>query len=100
MRPAPEPTNGSAVSQRLLQLVDQRGRGTDDRTNQLAFFRKCEVEGNLCRGKSELGSNQICFSAAFLLKQNIYKTIITTTDLICGYVYIHSLLRSGNTMTS
>lgn len=44
-----EPTNRSAVSQRLLQLVDERRRGADDRTNQLALFRKSEVEGNLCR---------------------------------------------------
>lgn len=45
---AREPTNGSAVPQRLLQLADERRRGTDGRTNQLPFFRKSEVEGNLC----------------------------------------------------
>lgn len=51
-----EPTDGSAVSQRLLQLVDERRRGADDRTNQLALFRKSEVEGNLCR------KNQTCYA--------------------------------------
>lgn len=50
--PAHEPTDGSAVSQRLLQLVDQRRRGTDSRTDQLAFFRESEVEGDLCSRKT------------------------------------------------
>lgn len=44
----PEPTNGGAVSHCLFQLVDERGRGPGDRTNQVPFFRKREVKGEIC----------------------------------------------------